>query len=239
MSCEKICFHGNNRSKPIKKVNGMRKIVNVLVSVLSTLALVNCANKSSIKSVNRNYKGPSISIHSDIYKKVEFIDNSKTNPSYLSVNVFYSPLTNVRSQIEQWEKRPLVHRGEGHITVLTPDEYQQLITVLSGELINEVALLNRIQQVPFEVVCVGRGHKQEANKTLYTYFIVINSSELIRIREALQTLYITRGGRESEFIPEIYQPHITIGFTERDLHAHDGVEKNKSSCYSEIQLKAQ
>jgi len=107
------------------------------------------------------------------------------------------------------------------------------------ELINEVALLNRIQETPFQIVCLGRGQKTEGTKTLSTFFIVVDAPELRVLRQTIATLYKTSGGIANEFKPEGYYPHITVGFSERDLHSQDGVIKNKATCFSEIWLKAQ
>lgn len=158
---------------------------------------------------------------------------------YLSMNIEFSPMADIRKSIENKEKVTLLHRGEAHITILTPMEYDTLKKVLTMELINEVALLNRIQETPFEIVCLGRGQVTENKKTLSTYFIVVDAPELMTFRQNIATLYKTNGGATNEFKSEEFYPHITIGFTERDLHLQDGVIKSKASCFSEMQLKAQ
>lgn len=215
-------------------------ILKAVVIVCVAFSLINCTHKAKPgKSKSAEFDPSAIPVDPDIYKKVTFVDNSKTQAPYLAMNVDFSSLGDVRKDIEAKEKITLQHRGEAHITVISPPEYEQLKSVLTMELINEVALLNRIQETPFEIVCLGRGRLRADNKTLSTYFIVLDAPGLISLRHTLATLYKTNGGQPNEFKPDEYFPHITIGFNERDLHSQDGVVKDKSSCFSQMQLKAQ
>ena len=115
----------------------------------------------------------------------------------------------------------------------------QLTKILSLSVITEVAHLNRVQESPFEIICLGRGVKSEDSKVFSAYFLVVSSPDLVELRQSIQTLFITRGGDAGLFDPTDYYPHITVGFSDRDLHSQDGIIKNKSTCFSDIQLKAQ
>lgn len=226
----------------------LKVFTKVIIGTIFTCSVMNCAQKQvGVKSLTKSQSGanknpinPSaILVDPDIYKKVPFVDNSKTAAPYLSMNIDFNSITVIRKDVERIERLVIQNRGEAHITVITPPEFEQLKSVLSMELLNEVALLNRIQEAPFEIVCVGRGQLKEDSKTLSTYYIVVDAPELVSLRRTIATLYKTRGGPAAGFNPDDYYPHITVGFTERDLHLSDGVVKSKASCLIDTQLKAQ
>lgn len=220
----------------------MLDLLKAIAALLIVGGIISCAQKKVLAKKKSLFVSPihsTVTIDPEIYKKISFVDNSKMAVPYLTMNIAFAPISDIRTNIEQKEKLNLVHRGEAHITVITPPEFERLRSVLSMELINEVALLNRIQETPFEIVCIGRGQIQENRKTLSTYFVVVDAPELLTMRHTIATLYKTHGGRPSEFDPDLFYPHITIGYTERDLHLQDGVAKDKSSCLIETQLKAQ
>lgn len=179
----------------------------------------------------------SMTLDGSIYKKIDFIDNSNAKIPYLSLGVFFDSVRPLKTQIENQERLSLQSRGEAHITILTPAEWLQITKIVPAKLIAELAHLNRLQDIPFQAVCVGRGEKKEDQKTLSTYFIVVDAPKLIEFRRSIQSVYITRGGSALDFDPNDFQPHITIGFTVRDLHSQDGVGKNKASCFSQIHIR--
>ena len=178
----------------------------------------------------------SMTLDGAIYKKVDFIDNSNAKVPYLSLAVFFDSVRPLKTKIENQEKLSLQSRGEAHITILTPAEWLQITKRVPAKLIVELAHLNRLQDIPFQAVCVGRGVKTEDQKTLSTYFLVVDAPKLIELRRSIQSVYITRGGSTTDFDPNDFQPHITSGFTVRDLHSQDGVVKNKASCFSQIHI---
>ena len=61
----------------------------------------------------------------------------------------------------------------------------------------------------------------------FTYFVVVQSEDLISIRKKIQDSFVGKGGDKNDFNPLNYFPHITLGFTKRDLHESDGVIKGK------------
>jgi len=60
---------------------------------------------------------------------------------------------------------------------------------------------------------------------MVTYFIVVDAP-------FLKTWRKTRWGLNEEKFP--YYPHITLGFTERDLHLQDGAVKDARSCHPDL-----
>ncbi|MNT88586.1 hypothetical protein D3C72_2291690 [compost metagenome] len=65
----------------------------------------------------------------------------------------------------------------------------------------------------------------------------MESHELLEMREAVQKLFIAKGGNSSEFLPGKYYPHITLGYSVKDLHYEDGVVKDLRSCWGKIEIK--
>lgn len=91
----------------------------------------------------------------------------------------------------------------------------------------------RIQSSAFREICVGKGQKITSGRTLETYFVVIESSELLQLRRELEAELFRRGNKK--FRATAWQPHITLGFDERDLHEVDGIRKDSSSCVFPLQ----
>lgn len=102
--------------------------------------------------------------------------------------------------------------------------------------VNSVAEKMNLQASKFKVFCLGQGNAVLENKTESTFFLVVQSEDLIKIRSAIQKLFVKRGGSAKEFDPYHYYPHITLGFTKVDLHEHQGVIKSSKSCVRAIKL---
>lgn len=147
--------------------------------------------------------------------------------TYLTMDLPFGPFEALRKQLED-RVGPLKHRGEAHITVITPPEYFQVLKPagITMEMIDELARKSKIQSSSFELICIGRGQAQ----ALKTYYAVVRSEDLLKIRQKIAELYKESGGGHGEFRPGQYYPHITLGFTERDLHESDGVIKDEASC---------
>lgn len=158
--------------------------------------------------------------------------------NYLAMNLNFKPMEDFFKQLQQREKKPLTNRGEAHITAVTPVEYwnkSRPRSVLMAE-INKIAETMNIQKSKFEIVCLGKGSTSVNEKKEETFFVVVLSDDLINIRKEIQKLLISKGGSSTEFDPMNYYPHITLGFTKRDLHESDGVIKGHNSCVNSIEL---
>lgn len=158
--------------------------------------------------------------------------------SYLTMEVNYPPVQDVFKQLTIAKKIKLKNRGEAHITVITPVEYSEILkSKLTMSEIDDIAKANQIQNSKFDVVCVGMGSLEVENKTESAYFIVVRSPDLLKIREEIQKLFVSKGGDKEFFKPAYFYPHITLGFTLRDLHVTDGVIKDESSCTGDLEIK--
>lgn len=128
------------------------------------------------------------------------------------------------------------HRGEAHITVITPPEYADVLAPLvSIQEIEELARGAGIQASRVDPVCVG--HFRTADRSadgpiMETWYVVVTSSDLLTLRKRVQDLFELRGGTPGSFLAAAFEPHITLGFTQRDLHLADGAHKVTESCAS-------
>lgn len=152
------------------------------------------------------------------------------NKTYLALDLPYAPFESLRRQVESAQKIVLKNRGEAHITVLTPPEFKRLEKKISMKEINELAQQLKLQESPYRPLCVGKGKGPSAPDLGETYFVVMEAEKLFEIRQKILALYVAKGGNAKDFDPEVFYPHVTLGFTQRDLHLEDGVIKDASAC---------
>lgn len=152
------------------------------------------------------------------------------------MNINFAPVKELFNQINQevtLNKKKA--RTEAHITVITPVEFRNVLEPVGLDIneINRIALNNNIQKSQFDVICIGKAERESKS----TYYLVIKSEDLLKIRREVFKVYIAKGGVPSRWDPELFYPHITIGYTDRDLHLEsDGVYKGINSCWRKIQL---
>lgn len=172
--------------------------------------------------------------NSSLYKPTLFFSHAKEASPYLAINVFHYPVFLLKKQVEERFSMTLLDRGdEAHITVITPPEYNKLKSHLSMEEIENIA--GNIQSISFEALCIGRGERTINGIMEQTYFIVIKSPALLALRQKIKSIFIAKRGNEGDFNPQEYFPHITLGFTKRDLHVSDGIVKDENSCIVPLQ----
>jgi 2'-5' RNA ligase len=161
--------------------------------------------------------------------KAPFVSHENDETPYLSLNLNYEPIKEFLERVDRYSYRPLKNRNEAHITLITPVEFKDdLSKYISIKEINQIAEKLNVQQSSYKPICLGRGSADQNTRYLETYFIVVESDDLLKIRKEIAALYKSRGG--SKFDPTHFYPHITLGFTERDLHESDGVIKNSNAC---------
>lgn len=156
--------------------------------------------------------------------------------TYLTMNLPFAPIETLWKSLEKAVETTLKNRGEAHITVVSPPEFTGVLSkVLTIQEINEIATSLRIQTSRFKAVCVGRAQVVLEGKTEQTYYVVVQSEDLLNIRRAIFRKYCTKGGEPSLWDPEHFYPHITVGFTKQDLHEEgNGVRKGTNSCFMGI-----
>lgn len=176
---------------------------------------------------------PVFAVSSQIHDSaaLEFIPHSGSGKysNYLSQTIPFEPVRSLWKALEATEGLRLINRGEAHITVVTPVEYWALRDTLSIDKINALVKAH-IQKAPFKVICIGAGSLEVASTTLKTFYLVVKSDALLQIRKTIARAFVSEGGNPGAFEPAAFFPHITIGFTERDLHLEDGIRKDRRSC---------
>lgn len=162
----------------------------------------------------------------------------QARPDYLQMVLPYGP---IRELFEELEREPglgnLENRGEAHITVITPPEFAVLSKKISIVEINEIAEADKIQASKVEARCLGAGQANVGGRNEQTYFVVVRSPDLVRLRARIYERYLKSGGAAGSFDPNHFYPHITLGFTKTDLHEGQGVIKDENSCRYHLDVK--
>ena len=163
-----------------------------------------------------------------------------THKNALAMNIPYSEILKARSLIESSISKKLsfykgwVMTGEAHVTVITPPEFDELKKYVNMAQINQIARENYIQKSDLQVLGIGSAKKDNSE----TFFIIVNSENLRKIRYKIYELYKEKSLNKGGFDPYWYFPHITIGFTQKDLHESDGVIKSlKKTMDKRFRLK--
>jgi 2'-5' RNA ligase len=171
-------------------------------------------------------------------RKVPFVKHEGLGDfdNWLAVNIPWEPINSFRGVLEKEGNAPLLHRGEAHITVLTPVEWQSLKKVLSMKELHQL-FQKRIQRVPYQVSCLGKFTKEMEGKTQSAFFLVVQSPGLFDVRQEISKLFAKKGGDPERFDPLEYFPHITVGFSEKDFHLSDGAIKDLRSCDRSVLIR--
>ncbi len=156
----------------------------------------------------------------------------QTPINYVSIDLHYTPYEEILKQVKQ-KYGPMKSRGEAHVTVITPPEFNALLKYMSAEDIQKSALIFTQNRPSIKQICLGRSQVNLAGVTESTFYVVIQSAELNQYRKALAD---SKAVPKSVFDPALFFPHVTIGFTNRDLHYEDGVRKNVSTCLQDFKL---
>lgn len=171
--------------------------------------------------------------------KLEFVPHQGTGAfdSYLTMEVKFEPVAELFKDLLIAKRIQLTNRGEAHITVITPVEFTEILkSKITMTEIDEIAKKAKIQSSKFDVVCVGKGSLEIDSKLEQTFYVVVRSPDLLKIREEVKKLFESKGGEKDLFKPVYFYPHITLGFTKRDLHESDGVIKDERTCFGDVKL---
>jgi 2'-5' RNA ligase len=220
---------------PLKRILFGPFIICLLMLTACALQKPQTASPAAPTTRDRNFFKSPVTTENE---KVEFIAHTENKPmkAYLSMNLPYPPYQVLFEQIQKAEGIALTNRGEAHMTVITPVEYDKVLKKhLNIAEIHKIAEATKIQELPFTPVCIGKGQKELKGKLEKVYFVVVESPALIELRGQIEEAYIKKGGKPQEFVPERFFPHVTLGYSARDLHYEDGVLKNNKSCLYQFQ----
>lgn len=159
----------------------------------------------------------------------------KSHSNYLTMEIKFPPVNRLYQQVVESFALQLTNRGEAHITVITPVEFDKVLKKkISIKEIERIAKEQGIQSSKFEAKCVGQGKVMLDQLEEKTFFLVVHSEDLLRIRKEIKDQFVKNGGNANAFDAMNFYPHITLGFTKRDLHESDGVIKGINSCVAEV-----
>lgn len=223
--------HQIERDVDIKAMARQIYLVLSLVFALTTLNVSPCFSQGIV------FDFPSSVLDAS---QRDFISHRGTGPysNYLALDLAWEPFAKLRLGLESVFGRALSHRGEAHITVITPVEFDNALQgFVTMDEIDEIANAMDLTRATVQAIGVGRGDAEIANHSELTYFVIVRSADLLRIRQEVARLYFARGGDPALFQPGHFYPHVTIGFTLRDLHESDGVVKDESTRMGDVVLR--
>lgn len=212
------------------------KVLTIILPLLLGFHIASAKTLSVIK-----HRKPSA--HHLIYGKAlmapaPYISHLNSTLYYLAQNLNHKPIEKLKEAVEKLTALELKGRGESHITVLTPPEAKQLFesSKLTAHDIEALAKKLNIQKSKFKPVCMVRGISED-DESKKTYFVVVISKELESLRRAIFKMYLAKGGHKAVTDTFVFYPHITVGFTDTDLHYENGVVKDADSCLYNLKLQ--
>ena len=152
-------------------------------------------------------------------------------------NISFEPVSQIRRHIEMRRNLKLRHRGEAHITILTPPEYNQIREWNPSVNMNSINRLVGpvVQYLHFNVLGIGSVKGLNTNNEISeVFFLVVRSRGLRAIRKLIAA--------EWSIPKKIFDPmqqdfHITIGFTVSDLFSRPGFEVRKRQIFTSIRFE--
>lgn len=159
--------------------------------------------------------------------------------NYLQMTLDFKYFKPVFKQLNSTRGVPsLISRGEAHVTVISPPEYDNVLSkFVDISEINFIAESFHIQNSRFKISCLGRDAKFADGQAQEVYNLVLRDTHrFVEIRKAVFNLFKSRGGEGSLFQPEAFWGHITLGFLHRDLFIEDGIFKGENSCWGKVKV---
>lgn len=150
--------------------------------------------------------------------------------NYTSYDLAYPYYKNVYDKLVR-RVGPLKNRGEAHITLISPPEFKNL-TVKNGikpERIHQLTNEFVATQPQFTNNCLGHFEKDGQ----HVYYVVVDSQALFDFRKQIAA---EANLPIEQFDPNLFFPHVTIGFTKEDMHYEQGARKNAASCPEELKM---
>lgn len=180
-----------------------------------------------------------LTLSSNIYHSPKLVCgySQHTQCHYLALQLPFEPINILRQQLENQLKRPLKHRQEAHITVLSPTEYQAIQSQISINDLYTIIQPLEYAESWFEVICLGRSKAQLDNFEADTFYLVIQSLLLTQLRQQIFLAIKKKDEKENTFHPFNYYPHITVGFSHQDLHPENHfITKDKRNCFLSVNI---
>lgn len=151
--------------------------------------------------------------------------------NYTSYDLAYPYYKNVYDKLVR-RVGPLKTRGEAHITLISPPEYKNLTaknSSIKAERIHQLTNEFVATQPAFTNNCLGHFEKDGQ----HVYYVVVDSQALFDFRKQIAA---EANVPAEQFDPNLFFPHVTIGFTKEDMHYEQGARKNAASCPEELKM---
>eukprot|EP00850_Spirogloea_muscicola_P010876 SM000065S20225 [mRNA] locus=s65:431443:432222:+ [translate_table: standard] len=223
-------------------------MAGLLLPLLAVSALAALASSSGARFPPSrpfiNVSGKTFAVSRSLFRggAVPFVKHEDGLPfgSYLALNLNFTPALELFQRLNATQG-PLLNRGEAHVTVISPVEYQVLAPLVDISDITAIALKHRIQRAAMQPICVGLASKTtvENGSSVFqdVYFVKIHTGKTIEnIRYNVQQHFISRGGNGALFYYRQLLPHITIGFLHDDLFIEDGIYTGDKSCWADLHI---
>lgn len=160
----------------------------------------------------------------------------------LALSIPYAPIIKLRKIIEKQTGKKLDYfrgwdpAGEAHVTTITPPDFVKALRHgITMKRINEIAREEHIQDADIKLLGIGSAKKTINGIVEETFFVIVDSSKLRSIRYKIYKEFIDNKGDPKSFDPTWFFPHITIGYTLKDLHEPDALKDIKHSLDSRFE----
>lgn len=152
--------------------------------------------------------------------------------TYLVHNVSFQAMPKLKQSIEKITQLKLIDRGEAHITILSPPEFNKIQKYYPNFSMLKVHdfVKSKIQKIKWKTL--GIGHQSGKNhKGLFSevFYLVVQSKELRQLRFHIMSHFQLS---KNSFNPNLQDFHITIAYTVSDLHNIDKSSKTLDSSLS-------
>ncbi|KAG0260506.1 hypothetical protein DFQ27_003488 [Actinomortierella ambigua] len=225
--------------------------MKIAASLLATLALVaSTVVAGPTNGKNKHHHQKYLRISKKVLRadKVPFIPHSGSGlfTNWVGMNLdfkYVKPFVNmVNSTASLNNNTALISRGEAHITMITPPEYDNILSKAGVTIkeLNAIATNKKrpLQRAKFSIPCLGRVQAVTKPDNVFqqSWQLIVNDDkkDLLRYRQDVFKLFVKKGGNPALFDPEDFMPHITLGFKTRDLFVEDGVYKRRNACIAKV-----
>ncbi|KAG0047672.1 hypothetical protein BGZ83_007316 [Gryganskiella cystojenkinii] len=220
------------------------RIASSLIATLAFVATSVLAAAPQDKKPNHHHQKP-IVINKKVFNtgKIPFQPHNGTalftNWVGLTVDFKYvKPIFDIVNSTASFNNHTaLLSRGESHITVIQPPEFDNILhpAGVTIEELNAIATNPKrpLQKAKFEIECLGRVQVVSKPDNVYQQSLQIilkNYQDVVAYRQEVSDLYVKKGGNPALFYAANFLPHITLGFKHRDIFVEDGVYKGKNAC---------
>lgn len=163
-------------------------------------------------------------------------------PDVLVLNVPYAPIVKLREELNRINNlnldflRSLDPNGEAHVTTITPPEYLVLKDFVNIDEINQIAEESNIQEADISILGIGSAKQNRNGRDYETFFVLVESRKLRDIRYQIWKKFVADGGRADAFDPDLFFPHITVGYINGDVHYPVAIKDVRGSLDKRFKL---